>query len=190
MGERTLLKSIEHFSWTVELHYDDHYGDPRDQLGFMGTIFLGGRYCQHLSDPDTSREEALWAVEHPKEFISCPVYYYSHGNLLLQTTPFGDPWDSGLAGFTYIEKRDARKWMEWKRITPGRVKHIQEMLSAEIDILNSWINGEIYGYFVIDDKDNHLDSCWGFFSEEQAINEGKEFIDSARRVITIRCPGR
>ena len=42
-----------------------------------------------------------------------------------------------------------------------------------IETFNAYLNGEVYGYVV----DDYEDSCWGYYSVEDAIGEAKSIVD-------------
>jgi hypothetical protein len=110
-----------------------------------------------------------------------PVYLFEHGDVALSTGDFGDPWDSGQVGWTYI-RPDAEKWEDMD---------VPAILSGFITELGKWMNGEVYGWIVekkvtgnkvYDDgvaEDEAFeewveeDSCWGFIGYEYAESEAK-----------------
>lgn len=48
-------------------------------------------------------------------------------------------------------------------------------IDAEVDVYNSYLTGEVYG-FDVETVDGDGDSCWGFFSPEEALAAGIESI--------------
>ena len=55
-------------------------------------------YFNHVVD--------LWMKEN---LVYLPVYLYDHSGLVLQTTPFSCPWDSGHVGIIYTTLEECRK---------------------------------------------------------------------------------
>lgn len=52
-------------------------------------------------------------------------------------------------------------------------KDAQELIEADADTYRSWANGECVG-FVTEDKDGEtMDSVWGFYSEQDALDAAK-----------------
>lgn len=42
------------------------------------------------------------------------------------------------------------------------------------EILKQWAAGEVYGFVTTDKDGNEIDSCWGFYSFEEAYSAAKE----------------
>lgn len=64
----------------------------------------------------------------------------------------------------------------------SRRRKIEGYLQGEIDIYDNYLRGEVYGYRITpaDDKDDVLESCWGYFGDsglEQLENECRATID-------------
>jgi hypothetical protein len=93
-----------------------------------------------------------------KEVIE--VYAYIHGNIALSLNSFNCRWDSGLFGLLVFEK--------------GEFGENNQGLKDFITSWASWLNGEVYGYQVQDDKGEVLDSCWGFIGYEHCEEAAKE----------------
>ena len=68
----------------------------------------------------------------------------------------------------------------WKSITPKRKKQLLTYLEGEVETLDQWIKGEIYGYTLTDSRiEDEEDSCWGFYGADleaifDSIGEKKE----------------
>lgn len=117
-----------------------------------------------LANGEMTREE--FDKEYP---IVLKIYAYSHGGLTLSTSPFSDPWDSGCAGLAFV----SRATLEENLLTP---KDAILNVKGEIEILDSWINGNVVGYRVFDEKGYEVDSCWDFiltddYTPEDVIRE-------------------
>lgn len=112
-------------------------------------------------DDDETFQIALKEFE--TNYISLPVYLYDHSGLALNTTGFHCPWDSGQVGYIYISKDRAREEYGWRRLSKSRIKRIEGYLRGEIEIQNDFVSGSVYGYQIVDENDEIIDSCWGFF---------------------------
>jgi len=60
-----------------------------------------------------------------------------------------------------------------KVFTAKLKKRAREIAEAEIKTFDAYLRGNVYGYIVDEDGD----SCWGFYSIEDAIDEAKNTID-------------
>ena len=97
-----------------------------------------------------------------------PFYAYIHSGIALSMNPFGCRWDSGCAGFIYVNKAKFCEEFGLKRFSRKRAYKIAE---GEIANLNQYVNGEVFGYVeqtraTREDEWEDGDSCWGFFGRE------------------------
>ena len=118
-----------------------------------------------------------------KKFIYLKIWIYDHSGIALATgdsNPFSCPFDSGLGGVIAVSKEKVRKEYSCKgRSISPRVKQIVEsVLVGEIEELSHYLNGEIYCVTVENPKGEEEYSCCGFLSEEEAISDGKDYVDS------------
>ena len=49
---------------------------------------------------------------------------------------------------------------------------VKSCLKGEVETYSQYLNGEVYCYFIKDDSGDIVDSCGGFYSEEEAQSEG------------------
>ena len=63
---------------------------------------------------------------------------------------------------------------EWSKDTKARA---EKYLDGQIETLDIYVSGQISGYEIEAEEGNDSDSCWGFYSEEEAINEAKSMVD-------------
>lgn len=96
-----------------------------------------------------------------------PLFAYVHSGVALslgQGYPFNDPWDSGQIGYVLVRRNAVKKGAE-------------EKLKAAESLVKTWneyLSGDVYGYVIEDAEGNHLDSCWGFYGYDYAIEQAKE----------------
>jgi hypothetical protein len=115
---------------------------------------------------------AEWLIAEHGATVVLPVWAYDHGSLYLKagerTHPFDDKWDSALAGVIY----DTPAGREETGVPANK---IEEALIQEVELYDKWARGEMY-YYVIERRDadgwNEVDSCHGYFSEEEAREQG------------------
>ena len=123
-------------------------------------------FDEHLADNGLERRDVIWE----------PVYLYDHSGYALSTSPFGDRWDSGRLGFIYVSRAAIRQEFRAKRISAKLEERIVTRLEAELDLVENWLNGEIYRYHIPD-----LDQgCGGFFG---CNHERSGLVTSATEVI-------
>jgi hypothetical protein len=56
----------------------------------------------------------------------------------------------------------------------------EEFFEKEIKLFSNYIEGRVYGYEIINDKDVVVDSCWGYIgtNEKEVLEEAKKLIDN------------
>lgn len=146
--------------------------DPRADGDNFGHLCLKHRrYSLPFEDEAEGRD--------PSTIIVLPVWGYDHGSLSMKAGdrvwPFDDPWDSGLLGIIWAPRN-----------VLGRTdEETIEILKSEVEVYNAFLNGAVYG-FVIEELatfsnatfGDHeewvtLDSCYGYYSIEEALDAGK-----------------
>lgn len=175
-------KTIKLENKTLEIIYDNSAENPREWDNLGTFLYAHGRYNLGEETFDTDLyngwNEALnGEVGSMKEIIALPVYMYNHGQIALSTESFHGralhaEWDSGRVGWIYVTREDVRKNYGVKRISAKLKDRVEKVLRAEIELQSSYINGEVYGYRLIDnEKDEEIDSCFGFYGDD-FINNG------------------
>lgn len=104
-------------------------------------------------------------------FVLLPVYLYDHSGLSISTQPFTCKWDSGQVGFIYTDLKTIKEkgGLNWKRWTHKRREQAQEWLKSELQTLDYYVRGEVYG-FIIEEDGEEVDSCWGFYGSDPETN--------------------
>jgi hypothetical protein len=170
----TIIETEEYKGHEIEIHYDESPVNPREEWDNLGTMV-----CWHSRYSLGDKHNYYFPEDFIKEIndknaIVLLVYLYEHSSIALYTSGFGCEWDSGQVGFIYITKEKAREEYNWKYITRNRMRKIQEYLKNEVEIYSKYVNGEVCGYMINSDIN---DSCWGYFSTDEAITAAKEIID-------------
>ena len=106
-----------------------------------------------------------------------PVYLYDHSGLTVSTEPFSCPWDSGQVGFILISKEKALEVSLRQKMSKKLQEWSERYLKASLEEYDQYLRGDIYGYVIKDEDDNELDSCWGFYGIETAIEEAEYALD-------------
>jgi len=168
------VETINYRDYTIKIYPDECPESPRDWDN-LGTILYHSRHYV-LGDRDASAEEMQDIMNDPDN-IWLPVYAYIHSGVLLNTTGFHCPWDSGQSGIIYIEKSKAFEEFGWKKLTKARRRKLETRLAQEIETFSQYCEGAIYGYVVEDGQGETVDSCWGFYGHTSAITEAELVID-------------
>jgi len=177
---------------TLKIVQDQTNESPRewDNLGQM--IFTGSH--QHLGDKHTvgfngnyeSRQDFIDSGEAElkkeiKDIVVCKaVHLYSHSGESISTSFSGSyacRWDSGTIGFAIVTKQDIRDNWGIKRVTQKWIDKAEAILDGEVETLDQYIRGEVYGFEVVDENDEHVDSCYGFYGSDCKVNGIKDHVD-------------
>lgn len=97
-----------------------------------------------------------------------PLFAYIHGGVALSLGAFGCRWDSGQVGYVLVSK------------------DMNDPESAAKTLVEEWqryLDGEVYGYRSSFEDD--VDSCYGFHSIDDALEEGKRVIDYENKQLSL-----
>jgi hypothetical protein len=141
---------------------------------------------------DLSEPSDLWtAIQRCSDVIACPLYLYDHSGITISMgrggNPFSCPWDSGMVGFIFMTKAMIlSNWMKpaTARLTPALKAQALDLMDGETKTYDMYLTGDVYGYVVerIDPEDEdedgeELDSCWGMFGYDYAVEEGQAVLE-------------
>ena len=171
-------------NYIIRIFPDDCGDSPRnwDNLGTMVCFHkrydLGddNDYCSSNYDGWEEMKEDI--IEKENVHTILPLYLYDHSGITMSTSPFSCRWDSGQVGWIFVSKDKVQK----ESLDETK---IEEYFKGEVEIYDQYIRGDVYGYKVYKvetcDKDceheEELDSCWGFYGEEECINEAKGIVE-------------
>jgi hypothetical protein len=156
--------------------------DTDFNLKDMMEEMLGKFYSYHKHYKTRFNEEATGATS---TYLKLSVYAYIHSGIALSTTSFNDRWDSGVWGYVWVSMADIEK--EYGTITPETLERARDVLKAEVDTLSSLLNGDVWGYTVLDtETQEQLDSCWGIIGYDYVVESGKEAAKSCQDALLLR----
>lgn len=210
-----IVETIDAEGFKINIYYDSDPMNPRewDNLGKMvcwhrrydllgdekpnsfdgntPSAFLFGLADQVDPNVDKIHYEMTEKIRDSlleKYYVILPLYLYDHSGITMRTYSFNDRWDSGQVGFIYVSIADAKKEWGWKRLTKARRKKLEEHLILEVKAYDQFLTGDVYGYQVVDEEDEVLDSCWGFFGsdhEKSGLMEfARDFLKSQKEKVT------
>lgn len=184
-----MSERIEHNGYIIRIEHDQDPESPRewDNLGTM-TCFhkrynLGDKH-HWKSDMFDDWDAVEKGIELAGAIIILPLYLMDHSGLTMRvdssTFRMADShgWDWGQVGFIHITMEKIRAEYGWKRLSKKRRERIATYLSQEVETYSQYLNGEVYGYVIEDEEGNDIDSCWGFFGYDYAVEQAKEAVKS------------
>ena len=171
------IKDMEHKLKSgniLKIIQDNNPLNPRTEWDNLGTmVCFHNRYS--LGDKNHGFDSAnydSWSVlekdiqKNHDAVIILPLYLYDHSGITISTKPFSCRWDSGQIGFIFVSKKVLRNVYGKKRISKKLIGEVTKYLENEVDTYDDYLTGNVWGFEVTNDKDEIINSCWGFFGED------------------------
>lgn len=181
-----IVEAIEYHKHEIQICYDDNAESPRewDNLGtfafFHKKYNFGDKVDFKSEDFDGWLEMENHILKTLKAVICLTVCMYDHSGQTIYIGTQHDRWDGGRVGFIYVTKEQLYETYETTKITATIRTKAEEVLRNEIKTMDSYMQGEVYGYKVIDEHGENIDSCWGYYGDDgkkYAIECAKDIID-------------
>lgn len=176
-------KVIEYKGYTIKVVEDSDPFDPREECDNFGTmVFFHRRYRlgdENKWDPQEFKEY-IEKGEKNNRLVALPVYMYDHSGITIKTSPFSDPWDSGLLGWIYVDREKILKEYDRKILTKSLRRKAEETLRGEVQTYDNYLRGDVYGYQITDSNQEELESCYGYYGDPEesgCISDAKNIID-------------
>lgn len=161
----------------VDVVYDNDPENPAKSWDMVGTLVLIDR-CRYDFGHESADYETLQEIADDPNNIVLPVYMYDHSGITIRTSPFSCPWDSGQVGVMYCTKANAIHEFGKKILTKKAREAAINCMVGEIETIDQYLTGQVYGFEVYDPDGSYLDSCWGFYGDsDYCLSEG---LSSAR----------
>lgn len=167
----------------LEIEQDSSPESPRtwDNLGTMVCFHrrydLGddNDYCSNNYDGWEEMKEDI--IEKENVHTILPLYLYDHSGITISTSPFSCNWDSGQVGFIFVSKDKVKK----EYVKDIRV---EDILKGEVETYDQYLTGDVWGYKIYEvttcdhghEHEELVDSCWGFYGEEECRSEGESIM--------------
>ena len=158
------METTNYKNYLIKLDYDENCENPR-AWDNIGTIYTASRdygfgdenfYCsdelQEQLDSDKCDGDIIY-----------PINAYIHSGITISLGSYNCRFDSGVIGYI--------------RIPAEYAEDALEVAKEEIDTLDKYLRGEVFAYVIEDSQGNIVDSCSGYYSENDAINDAKDMID-------------
>lgn len=164
--------------YMVKTEQDPSPESPRewDNLGKMVCFHrrykLGDEHDYNFTDVESWEELERLVTKREKACVVLPLYLYDHSGITMNTTGFSCRWDSGRVGLIYMTKETYLSNFGGKIMTKKRKEHAKELLVGEVETYDQFLTGDVYGFRILDEDDNEIDSCWGYYGEEYCLEEG------------------
>jgi hypothetical protein len=169
--------------YDIEIVHDQDPDDPRswDNFGKMVCFHrkykLGDKHHFDADDYNGWEEMKKDIIKSEDVCVILPIYLYDHSGITISTKPFSCPWDSGQVGWIYATKKDVRSEYRTKYTSKAIKEKVEDILRAEVDTYDKYINGRVYGYKILR-KGELLANYYGYYSEDECESEARQFIKS------------
>jgi hypothetical protein len=170
---------------TYEVVPDEDPPSPRgwDNLGVM--MCAHRRY--NLGDLQAPSTCGSWdgvrryiESKHGPLAVCLPIFMMDHSGLSVSTSDTwfraadSQGWDWGRIGFIFVTKKKVYEEYGVKRISPKLRNKVTEYLNNEVKAYDRYLRGDYWGYRILDENGEVVDSCWGFDDRERCEKEAKE----------------
>ena len=181
MFDEYVIEEYEHNDHLIKIVQDIDPESPRewDNVGTMVTWHrnynLGDRGLNG-DEEDALRRGGFPLLERylrlaKKALVVLPLSIYEHSGMTMWV---GEPltdgyrsWDSSFIGFIYADKESVEKM-------GAPEDRVEKILRAEVKDFDTYLRGDIVGFRILKDGET-IDSCYGFYSIEEAKQEAESY---------------
>jgi hypothetical protein len=167
----------------LEIYFDNDAESPRKWDGNIGYFFTkeqrhnspdgtkGEIYNIVIETSHTASNEQDHIVEMTRRIkaetneevvVIYPVYRYEHGDSVYRRGT-AQGFDVSNCGFYIVTDKTLKEYGE-------HAKPIEALIDGELEIYTQWVNGEVYGFKLVDQDGNDIDACGGFYGLEDLRN--------------------
>jgi hypothetical protein len=120
--------------------------------------------------------------EERRKYVVCKLYLYRHSGDVIGMSntsyPFNCQWDAGCMGLAYVSREQIEKDFGWKVLTKKRKEELLKYLKYEVEEMNVWLSGGVYGFVLTDFETEQEESCWGYYAGNRwdLIDCAKDFL--------------
>lgn len=171
-----IAEQFTHNGYTVKIIQDHDAQAPNDDGDDNGLFLVTtkNRHFQVLQNGDDA--QACYADKDLRRtHWVFPVYAYVHSGVALSLDregQFADMWDSGHIGFVFAAKS------EWRYQYRERKKCVSAFKAAGslVEQWNQYLSGDVYGFEITTPDGRDVDSCWGHYGLDWAIQAAKDAV--------------
>jgi len=182
-----VIKSLDLKDGSVlEICHDSNPESPRewDNLGVMAVFH--NRYDFGDKVEFTSNDFGSWdemeagIKKRYKPIAILPIYMYDHSGITINTTGYSCQFDSGQIGFIFTTQKKLDEMgltINNDESWPEFVQRMEKYLVGEVETMDQYVSGEVYGFVIKDQYGNQTDSCWGFYGDDPKVNGILDHVD-------------
>lgn len=169
----------------LEIVRDEDPLNPRKDDNFTTMLCFHKNYDlgdihQFNQDDYTSWDELYDAIiKEERPLVIKELHMYDHSGIAISTEPFSCRWDSGQIGYIWISQshidsigcniKDTETWQDY-------IKRLENYLDSEVNTYNDYVQGNTYGFRILNHNGDVIDSCYGFYGEDFSKNGLYDYI--------------
>lgn len=190
---REAIETIEYKGCKIEIFPDEMAESPREWDNLTEIHYHSRSYVlgdTNYTDIDKFNEMLRKAYKNKDMVI--PLFAYIHSGVSLSLASFQGrlpqghaEFDSGQAGVVIIRRKAILENWSKKKLTKDLKEKAYKVAEGEIKTLNQYFMGDIYG-FNVSENEEHVDSCWGFYGQEDCEAEARGAVDYH---VSCKCSG-
>jgi len=167
----------------LKIVQDSSPESPRnwDNLGTMICFHrrydLGDKHSYSSDDYSSWEEMKKAIIKEENPAVILPLYMYEHSGISISTNPFSCPWDSVQIGFVLVSKKKALEEFGGKIVTAKLKERIEKILEVEVEMYTQYVEGDVYGFQIVDEYDDVVDSCYGFYGSNHKESGMLDYIN-------------
>ena len=173
-------ESREYKGYTIKIESDDYPQNPREEWDNMGHMVCWHRRYNLGDKHEFDTPEDFQEHIKQEKTLVFPLFLYDHSGITISMKPFSCPWDSGQVGYIYVTYTELRKEYSVKKVTKKIIETATKVLQGEVKVYDSYLRGEVFGWIISNEIEDHIDSCWGYYGTgeiEYMVSEAKNAID-------------
>lgn len=144
------------------------YKDENPRYPFNEFEFLGRLYIPRNKPLQSTCNQAYF----DDACVKVPIYSVSLDGISVHSIGFSS--DCAQIGWICANGADILNWFSRVKLSNRLKDMAHNRLVDEVNTLNDWLTGEIYGYSIVrkeqfNDEDTFEDSCWGFYGLDWCV---------------------
>lgn len=173
---------IERAGFTATVYQDNDPESPAEG-SVVGVIAWDHRRGDYGDMPanwdDWGLTEALVRGTFPDATVIVPLYAYDgQGGTEIDVE---DAWTQRVNGFIYATAATVAECIG----DDAAEAQVREVLAQEVEVWVQWAQGDVYGVVVHDQSGTEIDSQWGLYGHEFALEEAGRMLDDVPAVALI-----
>lgn len=190
------VESEDYKGYKIRIIQDVDALNPRESDDYLMGIMLCFHKRYELGDKTYLKSDQFgswgeiedYLTKEEKAILVHPLYLYDHSGLRMKIGSFQGllpqghaEFDSGQVGFIYTTKQRIKDMYSIKRLTKKQLDRADKELIGEVSTYDDYLSGQVWGFVIEDEDEEHVESCWGFYGDtEEPMKEAKRIVDGLR----------